>query len=609
MSDQFRILSDREHVIKRSGMYIGSTSYEQHQRFLFGKWQSISYVPGLVKIIDEIIDNSVDEAIRTNFEYANVISVDIHNNIVTVTDNGRGIPQNMVITPEGTEIPQPVAAWTRTKAGSNFDDTNRLSLGMNGVGSSLSNFFSDWFTGVTSNGETEMTVQCTNGAENVTWSTKPSKTKGTKVTFCPDFDHFEGMIMSETVLDIVHDRLQSLSVIFPKIIFKFNGKRIASKFKDYARMFGDDPYIIEENNFSLAFVPAVNGEGFKQISFVNGLNTKNGGSHVDYVTDDLCEEIVKRIKKEYKIDVTKAAVKSGLTCILIVRELPNMRFDSQTKERLTNPAGDIKRHIDLDFKKIAKAITKKESIIMPIIEVVLARKLAADKAAATKAAKAAKKAKVAKHVKANLVGTDADTTLFLTEGDSAINYLISVRDQDLHGGFPLRGRPLTTWKESENEIVKNAEIFNIMSITGLEFGVNALETMQYKNIAILVDADIDGLGSIQPSLLSFFARWRELFDEGRIQTIKTPIIIATPKKKGEESRWYYTLSDFEQDRESLKGYDIRYIKGLAGLEEDEYDRIINDPVKEIIKLPDNYEELFDLLYSDDADARKDWMSY
>lgn len=607
MSDKFVILSDREHVIKRPSMYIGSTSYEEHQRFLFGKWVKVSYVPGLVKIIDEIIDNSVDEAIRTNFEFANVISVDIQDNIVSVTDNGRGIPQNMVITPDGTEIPQPVACWTRTKAGSNFDDTNRLTQGMNGVGSSLSNYFSDWFTGVTSDGKTEMTVSCTNGAENISWTTKPSKTKGTKVTFCPDFEHFEGMMMNDAVLDIIHDRLQSLSVIFPKVTFKFNGKKIVSKFKEYAKLYNPDPYVIEDKNFSLALVPAVDGEGFKSVSFVNGLFTKNGGSHVDYVTDDLCEEIVKRVKKEYKVDVTKAAVKSGLTCILVVRELPNLRFDSQTKERLTNPTGEIKRHIDLDFKKLAKIITKKENIIMPIIEVVLARKLAAEKAKATKAAKAAKRAKVAKHVKANLVGNpDAETTLFLTEGDSAINYLISVRDPDLHGGFPLRGKTLTTWGRPESAIVENSEIFNIMAITGLQFGVNALETMQYKNIAILVDADIDGMGAIQPSLISFFARWKELFEDGRIQVIKTPIIIASPKRGAD--KWYYTLEDFEKDRESLKGATIRYIKGLASLTEEDYDRVIKQPVKEIIKLPDNYEELFTLLYSEDADARKQWMS-
>lgn len=605
--NEFKILSDREHVIKRSGMYVGSTTYEEHQRFLFGKWQTVSYVPGLVKIIDEIIDNSVDEAIRTKFEYANVISVDIANNIVTVTDNGRGIPQNMVTTPEGTQIPQPVAAWTRAKAGSNFDDTNRLSLGMNGVGSSLSNFFSDWFTGVTCDGKTEMTVQCTNGAEHVTWSTKPGKLKGTKVTFCPDFDHFEGMMMSDTILDIVHDRLQSLSIIFPKVTFKFNGKKIVSKFKDYARLFGDDPFVVEENNYSLAFVPAVSGEGFKQISFVNGLNTKNGGSHVDYVTDDLCDEIAKRIKKVYKVEVTKAAVKSGLTCILVVRELPNLRFDSQTKERLTNPMGDIKRHIDLDFKKVAKAVVAKENIIMPIIEVVLARKEAAEKAAATKAAKAAKRAKVAKHVKANMVGSDAETTLFLTEGDSAINYLISVRDQDLHGGFPLRGKTLTTWGQPDVEIVKNAEIFNIMAITGLQFGQNALDVMQYKNIAIMTDADLDGVGSIKPSLISFFARWPELFENGRIRFIKTPIVIAEPKK-GDNVQWFYDLSDFEAKRDKLKGYTIRYIKGLASLTESDYHRVVNNPVQEVITLPENYKELFDLLYGEDSDARKEWMS-
>ena len=181
-----------------------------------------------------------------------------------------------------------------------------------------------------------------------------------------------------------------------------------------------------------------------------------------------------------------------------------------------------------------------------------------------------------------------------------------MRDQDLHGGFPLRGKTLTTWEQPEAKIVKNAEIFNIMAITGLQFGVDALEVMQYKNIAIMTDADTDGIGSIKPSLISFFARWPELFEDGRIRFIKTPIIIAEPKK-GDDVRWYYDLEDFENDRDNIKGYNIRYIKGLASLTESDYHRVINDPVMEIITLPENYKELFDLLYSEDADQRKIWM--
>ena len=102
MSDEFKVLTPREHVILRPNMYVGSVAYEPHERFLFGKYQSVSYVPGLVKIIDEIIDNSVDEGIRTDFKFANKIDIrfDLLEGSVTVVDNGRGIPQSLVNTPD-----------------------------------------------------------------------------------------------------------------------------------------------------------------------------------------------------------------------------------------------------------------------------------------------------------------------------------------------------------------------------------------------------------------------------------------------------------------------------------------------------------------------------
>ena len=103
MTEQFKMLSPREHVRERTGMYLGSTALETVERFVNGEWQQIKCVPALSKMIDEIIDNSIDEAIRTNFKHANQINVslDLDKNTVTIEDNGRGIPQEDVITPEG----------------------------------------------------------------------------------------------------------------------------------------------------------------------------------------------------------------------------------------------------------------------------------------------------------------------------------------------------------------------------------------------------------------------------------------------------------------------------------------------------------------------------
>lgn len=605
IKNEIKVLSDVEHIKKRSGMYIGSSANEAHERFLFGEYKSVTYVPGLVKLIDEIIDNSVDEAIRTNFKFANKIDVKISNNKVTVSDNGRGIPQAMVVDQTGEEIPGPVAAWTIPKAGGNFgDDAERKTGGMNGVGSSLTNIFSVMFTGVTCDGENEITVRCSNGMENKSWTTRKGKSKGTSVEFIPDFEHFETNTMGEIYNEITLDRLQTLAVVYPDIQFTFNGKKVDGNFKKFAKQFGENVVIQETDNVSMAF--ATSPDGFRHLTYVNNIHTKNGGHHVECVFDDICEHLLPGIKKKYKgIEVSKARVKECMTMLMFIRDMSNMRFDSQTKERLTSPFGEIRAHIQIDAKKIANAILKDEGLIMPIVEAALARKLAAEKAAETKANKKAAKAKVQKHIKANLYGKDADTTLFLTEGDSAIGYLIEVRDRELHGGYPLRGKFMNTWGMSGVDIMKNKEAFDICAITGLTIGDEDISSMGYRNIAIMTDADVDGTGSIYPSLLAFFTQWPQLYKEGRVRFVKTPVIIA---QIGKEQKWFYDLPEYEAAKDKLPKHSIRYIKGLGSLQKSEYKQMIMNPKYDVVQLPDDWKEQFEMLLGKDPAPRKAWMS-
>lgn len=606
IKNEIQILSDVAHVKARPSMYIGSVTNEDKEIFLFGEYKKAQYVPGLIKLIEEITNNSIDEAIRTNFKFANKISlnIDTKTNEVTVEDNGRGIPQTIVTTPEGEEIPGPVAAWTKVRSGGNFsDDENRVTTGMNGVGSSLTNIFSILFTGTTSDGKNELTVNCSNGLDNISWKSKPSKTQGTKVKFIPDFSNFETSGFDETYVQIMLDQIQTLAVIYPDIEFKFNGKKVLGQFKKYAKQYDDEIIIQEQDNCSIAI--GRSPDGFRHLTYVNGIHTKNGGHHIECVMDEMCDVLIPAIKRKYKIEVTKARVKECITLLMFIRNMKNMRFDSQTKERLTSPAGEIKSHIQVDGKKLASSLLKSEAILMPIIEAALARKLAAEKAAETKANKKASKAKVQKHIKANEWGNDKlETTLFLTEGDSATGPFIKVRDRELQGAYPLRGKFKNTWGLKAVDVMKNAEAFDVCAITGLTIGQPA-ENMNYRNIAIMTDADVDGVGSIYPSLLAFFSNWPELFHEGRIRFVKTPVIIAQLKDKQE---WFYSLPDYEEAKDKLPKHTIRYIKGLGSLEDAEYKRVLLEPVFEVVQLPDNWKELFEMLFGKDSQQRKDWMN-
>ena len=172
MANDFRILTARQHVRERIGMYLGSSSQEVVERFVKGQWKTAEYVPALSKMIDEILDNSIDEAIRTNFKHANKIDVSINLDQVTVTDNGRGIPQDKIYDETSQEhILRPVAAWTRVNAGTSFDD-ERVTIGTNGVGSSATNFLSSKFVGKTWSNGNMISVTCKNGGEEIKVNTK-----------------------------------------------------------------------------------------------------------------------------------------------------------------------------------------------------------------------------------------------------------------------------------------------------------------------------------------------------------------------------------------------------------------------------------------------------
>lgn len=602
-NDEFKVLSDKEHVLLRPGMYVGSTSLEKHETWLNGNYTHVEYVAGLVKCANELIDNSVDEAIRTKFKFANKISVDVERNTFTISDNGRGIPQDNVRCPDGRVVLRPEAAWTMCKAGSNFSD-NRETMGMNGVGSALANYFSSVFIGETGNGDQMVIVNCNTNADNVAVATKSSKWRGTKVTFIPDFSRFDCDSVDENTIKVLEERVQSLAIAYPEIEFKFNGKKMDNKFKKYAAQYSENALLLEQDGMSLMYTTT--DQGFRHNSFVNGLYTKDGGVHVNTIFERIADELIPMVKRKYKLEINRARVKECSTVVLFLRGFNNPQFDSQTKVKLTNTVGEIVKHIgNLDYQKLARKILNDESLIMPIIEAALARKLAAEKAAETKAAKKAKKARVAKHVKANALGDRTKKTiLFLTEGDSAIGYLLKVRDSDLQGGYPLRGKVLNTWDKKPAEVMGNKELFEIMSILNLTIGQKADE-MTYDYIAIMTDADVDGTGSIYPLLLSFFYKhWKELLEEGRILFCKTPMYIST---NGKETVWCYDEEEFSS--KTFKGkWDHRYIKGLGSLTEEEYEKVVRQPVFDVVEIDENSEALFEMLFGDDSNPRKVWIN-
>lgn len=606
MTDEFQILSARSHVRLRTGVYLGSTTFEEVDRFVLGQWRTTQYVPALLKMVDEIIDNSVDEAIRTKFKYANEITVNVQKKSVKVTDNGRGIPLDEITDSESGEIfLRPVAAWTRLQAGSNFTEGERNLAGMNGVGSACVNFMSCLFVGQTWRDGRLVEVRSTNGAENTMVMESKASGNGTSVEFHPDFellgvDSFE----DGDHIELIHDRLNSLQIAFPEIKFKINGKLVkATNLKQYAELFsGENSYVTQQRE-NLAMIVTSSSDGYRQNGYVNGVNTRLGGSYNDYVINSVIDEMLTMIKRKYKVEVNRSTVKSGLVFVLFVRNFNDPQYDSQTKERLTSSQAAVKAHYEnsdaLNFEAIAKKIISCDDIIEPIVEAQVAKKAAADKRAATLAQKKLKRVKVQKHV----VASGDNATLFLAEGDSAMGFLLKVRDPKTVGAFPLRGVVMNTYDKKPNEVLANKELSELIAVLGLDINdPNSVDNMYYSRIATLTDADHDG-SHIAGLLLGFFYKyWPRLFSEGRVVVTRTPIMIST---KGGKTKWFYSYGEAKEFKSNNTGWYHRYIKGLASLTEEEYDVIINQPRFDIIEI-DN-PAWFDVMFGKDSEPRKQWL--
>ena len=602
---EFKILSERDHIRTRSAMYIGSITSEEISGILNFKYQTKKYIPGLVKIIEEIYQNSVDEAIRTNFEFGNEITVTIKDDFINgwfveVNDNGRGIPTKQIDGKYQAEL-----SWTRARAGSNFSDDNRTTIGMNGIGSYLTTCFSKQFVGQSCDGKINVIVKCLNGCETIETTVEKSKSRGTNVKFYPDLKLFNTKTIDKELIDLIEDRLMNLAICYPKVTFKFNDKKLSIKNStQLAKSFHESALAFDDENFNMVVAPAGDDEEFRHLSFFNGIAIKNGGNHIDYFIGGLCNELIPLIKRKWKIEVLPNQIKQHLLLAFWVRNFPNPKFDSQSKERITNTIGEIKTFMDLDFNKIAKKILATDEIIMPAIDSILRKKEAIEKRAATNALKKVQKKKIANHIAAN----DKDPekkTLYIAEGLSASGMGLSVRDPKYHGFYSLRGKVLNTHDMSAYDILKNKELAELLAIIGLDLSdPEILESeLNYGKIAGLQDMDPDG-NAIFCLLLMFFSRWPQLFKDKRVLRVQTPLFVA--KKKGKPTKYYYTFEEYENTSDNLTGYEITYIKGLGSLEKEDYKETVIVNPRFIAVTLDDIEKL-NMTFGNSADARKEWM--
>lgn len=591
-------LSDIEHVLKRSTMWLGSTKPNIVEEYIFEgdslKKKEFEYVPGFITAFKEIVSNSLDENLKTKGQYANVIKIEVNSDSISVRDNGRGITSDIV---EGLDIPASVAVFTNLKTGSNFSDDS-ISIGQNGVGASLTQIFSKKFYVETCNNGKLTKLTCRNNGSDINYKIKDKEGNYTLVEYWPDFERFSMRDIDNIHKEYIKKTVIDYSICFPDISFYFNGKKLTGNFKKYCEYYSSN---IETFSFNNLDICVYSGE-YEQTSFVNGLNTKRGGNHVDLIVNKITYSLRDLIGRKYK-EIKPLDIKNKTCYIINFRNFTAPRFDSQTKENLINTTKEVQDLInDIDFNLIAKKLYRNEEMMFPIVETFkIKEELKKRKDLKSKESKAAKK-KIAKLIDANS-SNRKDTLLFLAEGNSALSTFIEVRNPN-EGGYPLRGKVISPQDTPLTKLMQNAEIADILSALNLRLSDPSIKDINFGKVVIMSDADEDG-NSIACTLINFFYTfWPSLIAEGRLLKAISPIIVAkNPVTK--KIKEFYSLSDYKNDPDFEILEIQEHNKGLGSLSKQAYRKMMDTLVE--ITEDGLSRQTLDMAFGKDSAPRKEWL--
>lgn len=607
IEDKYKVLDQISHVLHRPQTYVGSNKFNKSLKRIIedGKIveQEISHIPSFLKIVDEVVTNSVDEHKRNDKLNTLKVDVDIETGRIEVEDNG-GIP--VVIHKEHNQY-VPEVIFGNLMSGSNYDDSDeRTVAGLNGLGAKLTNIFSSEFTVSTGDGSNEFIQTFT---ENMRSRSEPkvkkSRKKYTKISFVPDFSQFKMDGIDNDHFKMIEKRVIDIAACNPTLTVFFNGTKLNfNDFSDYIKLYNEDFFyeVSKDKNWEVGV--SVSENGFQQVSFANGTETYDGGTHVDYVLNQIITELRSFFNKKHKYDVKPSEIKNHLF-IFLNSTVINPSFSSQTKEKLITEVKDFGTSYEVS-KKMIQSILKSE-IVNSILDWIQQKKNAEESKLQRELNKKVSKIKVDKLIDSK--GKDRwKHSLGIFEGDSASAAYRKYRDPQTMGAFALRGKFINVNDLNNAKLLKNKEVVNLMAAIGLKLGQEInLKDLRYGRIYLYVDADVDG-NSIAASLLNFFhTYWPDMYERKMIYKVETPIVVAISKKDPKNKVLLYSQTEYNEwsTGVNLKQYDLKYKKGLAALVDDEYDAIINNPKLTLITKDDISTESLEIWFGKDSSPRKD----
>ncbi len=562
--DSIRSLDWREHIRLRPGMYIGKLGDGSAQD------------DGIYVLVKEVIDNSIDEHVMG---FGKTIDVKISDHRVEVRDYGRGIPLGKV-----------VDCVSKINTGGKYDSIAfQKSVGLNGVGTKAVNALSNYFK-VQSfrDGQTKIAEFSTGFVKNDAVIKTSSDRNGTTIAFEPDSSIFKNY---RFIPEYLENQIWNYVFLNAGLTINFNGKKFYSEngLLDLLRRKADEdtlryPIIhLKGEDIEIAMTHS-NQYGEEYYSFVNGQFTTQGGTHLAAFR----EALVKTLRDFYKKDFDATDIRSSIISAISVR-VQEPVFESQTKTKLgsqnVGPDGPTMRTFINDFVKKAlddylhRNPAAADAMLKRILqsererkEIAGIKKLANDRA--KKANLHNKKLRDCRLHYDDNKDNEADTMLFITEGDSASGSITKSRDVQTQAVFSLRGKPLNCFGLTKKVVYENEEFNLLQHALNIE---DSIEGLRYRKIVIATDADVDGM-HIRLLMLTFFLQFfPDLVKNGHVYILETPLFRVRNKK---ETIYCYSDEERKNAIEKLGAKpEITRFKGLGEISPDEFGGFIGENIR------------------------------
>ncbi|MEO0507625.1 MAG: DNA topoisomerase IV subunit B [Bacteroidota bacterium] len=564
--DNIRSLDWKEHIRMRPGMYIGKLG------------DGSSADDGIYILLKEVIDNCIDEFVMGA---GKTIDINIKDNSVSVRDYGRGIPLGKV-----------VDVVSKMNTGGKYDTRAfKKSVGLNGVGTKAVNALSTNFkVESTRDGKSKTAFFETGNLVNEELLDETSRRRGTKVVFTPDETIFKKYKYRN---EYVERMLKNYVYLNPGLTIVFNGEKFHSEngLKDLLEDNNNQedmlyPIIhLKGNDIEVAITHSRTQYSEEYHSFVNGQHTTQGGTHQAAFR----EAVVKTIREHFGKNYEAADIRKSIISAISIKVMEPV-FESQTKTKLgsTEMGGKlptvrtyindfIGRYLDNYLHRNTEV---RDAIQKKIMQAEKERKELSGirKLARERAKKASLHNKKLRDCRAHLQDMKNDrrleTTLFITEGDSASGSITKSRDVNTQAVFSLRGKPLNSYGMSKKIVYENEEFNLLQAALNIE---DSLEDLRYNNIVIATDADVDGM-HIRLLLITFFLQFfPELIKENHLYILQTPLFRVRNKK---ETIYCYSEEEKRAAIQKLTGKpEITRFKGLGEISPDEFKHFIGDDIR------------------------------